>query len=432
VTSRRSFGFLDHFALWASLGASLYLMPFAALLMPALSIEQAVLATMVAGLIGGLLIASIAAVAANTGRSTAELLSEPFGDRGRWPVALLLMTRHLLFAIFALVVIADSAQLISERSLGVGLRGVWVVLFGAAGLALVLAGPERVSVGLRRAGLWLVLLVAVAVSVSAYAEFEIPSYLQRPAAGGWPSFWQATDIMLIFPLLWLPVVADFARFGSDSRSAARGSFAGVFVASVWFGVLGILYLPATSSGDIPGFLVGMQLSLGALGLLFLLQIDEVYANTYATVPAAEFLGAGARARFAPALTIAAAVPAATLLHVGDLEGYVLLAASVFIPAFAIVIARALWPATRPQAVPLLAWLAGFLLYQWITPAEIGWWRDGLNSAFELAGLPFPLSDSVTWLGAAVPAFLLAFGVDLLGMIAGRLWPARASASPVSN
>jgi NCS1 family nucleobase:cation symporter-1 len=428
VTSRRSFGFLDHFALWASLGASLYLMPFAALLVPALSIEQAVLATMVAGLIGGLLIASIAAIAANTGRSTVELLSEPFGHRGRWPVALLLMTRHLLFAIFALVVIADSAQLISERSLGVGLRGVWVVLFGAAGLALVLAGPERVSVGMRRAGLWLVLLVAVAVSASAYAEFEIPSYLQRPAAGGWPSFWQATDVMLIFPLLWLPVVADFARFGHDSRSAARGSFAGVFVASVWFGVLGIIYLPATSSGDIPGFLVGMQLSLGALGLLFLLQIDEVYANTYATVPAIEFLGAGARARFAPAFTIAAAVPAATLLRVGDLEGYVLLAASVFIPAFAIVIARALWPATRPLAVPLLAWLAGFLLYQWITPAEIGWWRDGWNSALELARIPFPLSDSVTWLGAAVPAFLLTFGIDLFVPAVARLLPAQRRAN----
>lgn len=421
MTSRRSFGFLDHFALWASLGASLYLMPFAALLMPALSIEQAVLATMVSGLIGGLLIASIAAIAANTGRSTAELLSEPFGQLGRWPVTLLLLARHLLFAIFALVLIADSAQLVSERSLGVGLRGVWVVLFGAAALALVQVGPERVSVGLRRVGLWLVLLVAVAVSVSAYAEFEIPSYLQRPAAGGWPSFWQATDIMLIFPLLWLPVVADFARFGSDSRSAARGSFAGVFVASVWFGVLGILYLPATSSGDIPGFVVGMQLSLGALGLLFLLQIDEVYANTYASVPAAEFLGAGARARFAPAAIVVAAIPAATLLHVADLEGYVLLAASVFIPAFAIVIARALWPATRPLAAPLLAWLAGFLLYQWITPAEIGWWHDGWDFGLGLARIPFPLSDSVTWLGAAVPAFLLAFGIDLFAPVVARLF-----------
>lgn len=432
MTNIRRFGFLDHFALWASLGASLYLMPFGALLVPPLSIEQAVLATMVAGLIGGLLIASVAAVAAASGRSTAELLADPFGDRGRRPVAVLLLVRHLLFAVFALVLVADSAELISERSLGAGLRPLWAAVFGAVGLALALAGPGRVSTGMRRAGLWLVLLVAVAVSASAYVEFEIPSYLRRPAAGGWPSFWQATDIMLIFPLLWLPVVADFARFGRDSRSAARGTFAGVFVASIWFGVLGILYLPATSSGDIPGFLVGMQLGLGALVLLFLLQVDEVYVSVYASMPAIESLGAGAFARFAPAALLVVAAPVAMLLNVADLEGYVLLVAAVFVPAFAIVVAQALWPATRPQAIPLLAWASGFLLYQWITPAEIGWWRDGLNSAFELAGLPFPLSDSVIWLGAAVTAFLLALGVDLLGALAWRLWPARAAASPVSS
>jgi hypothetical protein len=193
-------------------------------------------------------------------------------------------------------------------------------------------------------------------------------------------------------------------------------------------VLGILYLPATSSGDIPGFVVGMQLGLGALVLLFLLQIDEVYANTYATVPAIEFLGAGARARFAPAVIVAAAVPAATLLHVGDLEGYVLLAGSVFIPAFAIVIARALWPTARPLAVPLLACLGGFVLYQWITPADIGWWQDGWSSVCGLAGIPFPLSDSVTWLGAAVPAFLLAFGLDLLVPAVARLLPIQRRAN----
>jgi len=422
VNAGRSFGFLDHFALWASLGASLYLMPFGALLVPALSIEQAVLATVVAGLLGGLLIAAIAAIASNTGRSTAELLSEPFGDRGRWPIGLLLVARHVLFTLFALVLMADAAELISERSLGVGLRPVWVALFAAVGLGLATMGPDRVSVGLRRAGLWLVLLVALAISVSAYAEFEIPAYLKRPAAGGWPSFWQATDVMLVFPLLWLPVVADFARKGRESRSAARGSFAGVFVASMWFGTLGILYLPATDSGDISGFLVGMQLGLGALALLFVLQTDEIYANAYATVPAFEFLGAGTRARLAATALVVVVSPAALLIRLGDLEGYVLIAASVFVPAFAIVISRACWAIPRPISVPLLAWLAGFVLYQWISPGEIGWWQDALRPTFDAVGLSFPLSERVTWLGAAIPSFLLAFAVDLVTPAVSRLLP----------
>ena len=428
MSSERKFGFLDHFALWASLGASLYLMPFGALLVPALSIEQAILAAALAGVIGGLLIAAIAGIAASSGRSTVELLSAPFGEEGRWPVGVLLMARHLLFAVFALVLITDSAELISERSLGTGLRPLWVAVFGAAALGLALAGPGRVSTAMKRAGLWLVLLVAIAVTASAYAEFEIPSYLRRPSVGGWPSFWQATDIMLIFPLLWLPIVADFARFGGSSRSAAQGSFAGVFVASVWFGALGILYLPATESGDIPGFLVGMQLGLGALALLFLLQIDEVYVGAYASVPAAESLGAGARSRFAPAALLVAAAPVAMLANVSDLEGYLLLVAALFVPAFAIVLARALRPDRGSALVAAAAWCCGFVLYQWITPAEVGWWQDTISTPFDGLGLPFAVSNDVTWLGAAVPSFALAFCIDLVVPALARLFSARPRVS----
>jgi hypothetical protein len=234
--------------------------------------------------------------------------------------------------------------------------------------------------------------------------------------------------MMIFPLLWLPVVADFARFGRDQRAAGGGTFAGVFLASVWFGTLGILYLPATSSGDIPGFLVGMQLGLGALALLFVLQIDEVFVNAGAAGPAADALGA-AGARYAPAVLLVAALPAAALLNVAELEWYVLLAASAFVPAFAIVCGRALWPAARHWTVPAIAWAAGFVLYQWISPAEIGWWQDACSAPFEALGLAFPLSEEVTWLGAAVPAFLLALCLDTLVPAALRLFSGRLSARP---
>lgn len=412
---------IDHFALWASLGASLYLMPFGALLVPALSIEQAILAATVAALLGGLLIASIAAIAASSGRSTAELLGEPFGDLGRWPVAILLVGRHALFTLFALALIADSAELISERALDSGLRPLWVVLFAAVGLGLVMLGTGRAATIVRRAALALVLLVAVAISLSAYAEFEIPSYLRRPSVGGWPSFWQGVDLLLIFPLLWLPVVADFARFGSGN-SAARGSFAGVFIATVWFGILGILYLPATDRGDIPGFLVGMQLGLGAIALLVILQVDEVYANAFGAVPAFESLGVGAAAKPATAALMIVMIPAAVILSLGELEPYVLLVASVFVPAFAIVIGRAIWPAPRPAVVAVVAWLAGFALYQWISPAELGWWQDASSAPFEAVGAPFPLSDEVTWLGAAIPSFAVAFMLDMMVPAIGRVVP----------
>jgi purine-cytosine permease-like protein len=413
------FGFFDNFALWATLCATLYVMPFGALLVPALSIEQAIVAALIAGLLSGLLLAAIASLASRTGHSTAQLLAEPFGQRGRWPVALLLLARHVLFAAFALILIADASEVVGERALGVDLRPLWVLLFAAAGFALVVAGPRRVATILRRGGLWLVLLVAVGVAASAYMEFEIPSYLRRPAVGGWPSIWQAIDVMLIVPLLWLPVVADFGRLGRKPGTVANGTFAGVFLMVAWFGTLGIIYLPATESGDIPGFVVGMELSLGAIVLLFLLQADEVYASLYAAVPALESIGIRGDGRLVGVVPLLVAIPAALFLSIGDLEPYLLLASAVFIPAFGVVIAHALWPAQRSAAPAIVAVIAGFVAYQWISPANIAWWQDVIEEPFALIALPFPLGDEASWLGAAIPSFAIAFAIQLLGTLTER-------------
>jgi hypothetical protein len=154
----------------------------------------------------------------------------------------------------------------------------------------------------------------------------------------------------------------------------------------------------------------------------LLQVDEVYVSAYASIPAMESLGGGAFARFAPAALLVIAVPVAMLVNVSDLEGYLLLVAALFVPAFAVVLAHALRPERGPAFVPVLAWGCGFILYQWITPADVGWWHDALSAPFDALGLPFALSDDVTWLGAAIPAFLVAFCISLIPSVVRLLSP----------
>ena len=435
--SGHSFGFLEHFAFWATLSAGLYVMPFGSLLVPALSIEQAVLATAIAALIAGLLIAAIATAAARTGSTTLELIAAPFGQGATVPLALLLLVRNVAFAAFALSLMATSAELVSERALGEGLRPVWVVAFGLLAGGLIKLGPEFV-VGkiLKRAGVWIVLLLALGISASAYMEFEIPGYLKRPAVGGWPSFWQAVDIMLIVPLLWLPVVADFARRGRDTRSTGTGSFLGTFVMTVWFGTLGIIYLPATEAGDIAGFVVGMNMSMGALVLLFLLQADEIFASGHSAETALKALPGPRLASPIPATFVAlAAIVIALPEDLIRAEGTFLLLGSVFIPLFGIVIADQTMrrESGRFAAVPLLAWAIGFLAYHWISPPEAQWWRDATEWLFaDSLGLPYPLTEEVTWLGAAVPSFLVAFAVQLSGAAFLALVNPSSGVSPIKE
>jgi NCS1 family nucleobase:cation symporter-1 len=61
-----------------------------------------------------------------------------------------------------------------------------------------------------------------------------------------------------------------------------------------------------------------------------------------------------------------------------------------------------WPA-------VLAWLAGFLAYNWINPGTVGAWVSLNHALFAgLLRLPFPLSAREPWLGASLPAFAVAF------------------------
>lgn len=430
----RSFGFLDHAALWGSLGLTLTIMPFGSLLVPSLSLGQAFLAVATAALLGALLLAAAAAIGAHTGLSSAELFGSVLGIRGPRLIGALLTVRNVLWGAFALALIADSAGLVSDRTLGAEIRPLWVLLFGAAGLALAFAGPEFVvRKVMRRFWVWIALLLAVVIAFSAYSEFGVPPNLQRPAVGGWPSFWQAVDVMLIVPLLWLPLVADYSRHGRSVGTAFSGTAAGYFVGAAWFGAFGVLYLPAVETGDIAGFVVGMQVGLIALVLLLILQVDELFANTASASLSLRTALPASGARSGVLIAGAAAVALAMAIDVVSYEGALLLLGSLFIPLFGVLVADFLQSRGSAQlaAAPsaLAAWAVGFLLYQWISPADVGWWQDAMNWLFaDALQLTFPLTEEITWLGAAIPSFLAGFLLHTVGrVIVARLRPQSATA-----
>ncbi len=419
--SGRTFSLWDQAALWAAIGISLYAMPFGSLLVPALSLERAFLAVLVAALLGSLLVAAMAAIGAATGLTTAGLLESLLGPRAGKAATAILLARHIAVGALVLSVIASAAALVNDRALGVGLRPLWALLFGAIGIALALAGPEFfVRKLLRRGGVWLMLIVALVITLSAYLEFEVPSYLRRPAAGGWPEFWQAVDVMLVAPLLWLPLAADYGRHGRTVTATTGGAFLGFLATTAWLGYLGVVYLPATESGDIAGFVAGMNMSLAALLILMVLQSDESFANARS--------GGLALAALAPVGerrgTLIAGTGAAVLAAAFDflrLEGSVLVLASAFVPLSGVLVADQILARTsglRAGGVwAAAAWLLGFALYHWIAPPDAAWWQDATRWLFaDLLGLPYPLTEEHTWLGAAIPSFLLAFAVQTAGGI----------------
>jgi NCS1 family nucleobase:cation symporter-1 len=427
--SSRTLGLLDNAALWGSLGFSLLLMVTGAFLTPALGLGQAVLVILIGAVIGNLMLATAAVIGADSGLPMVALLRAPLGGRGSYAASLLTLARNVAWGTFALMVMGEAAVGLSRDLGGSQSRPLWIILFGVLGTAIALGGPQLMArQWSKKFAFWFMLLAGLMITYTALADNGIPDLMRRPGTGGWPSFWQGVDMVIALPIAWLPLVADYSRFSRCSRSAFLGTFGGFFLATVWFTMLGVLYVPTVSSSDVVGFILVIPVGALAFLILLVLESDETFASVYSASVSLQSLAPRLDQRRVivgiGALCTALALGVAFIHY----ENFLLLLGSVFVPLFGILAAdhfllrrRAnpagalyqneghFWYRGGMNVAALVVWLLGFLLYNWISPGSLSWWVNGMEGFFHgLLRLPFPLDEKVPWLSASIPAFLLSF------------------------
>jgi hypothetical protein len=225
------------------------------------------------------------------------------------------------------------------------------------------------------------------------------------------------------PLLWLPIVADYAFDARSHRDAGVGTFIGAGGMTAWYAIVGVLWVFTVSTRDVAGFMSALPIGAAAILIVVALQANAVAANLYAASMAGGRFG---YRWFRPAL-IGAAVAAGALVAATDalgVEDAALLLASVFLPLFAVVLARAMVP-RAPVVISWLAWGAGVLVFAWIHPGDVTAWRDAMHFIFAtLLRAPFPLDGELPRVPATAAAFVVAAG----GYLA-LAWPLQRQRRP---
>ena len=120
---------------------------------------------------------------------------------------------------------------------------------------------------------------------------------------------------------------------------------------------------------------------------------------------------------------AMATVGALVIDLRNYQPFLYLLGSFFVPLFGVLLAdwllagrhydrdrRVRAPEVRVEMI--VAWLAGFCLYQWLAPVGPGWWTD-------LVAHTHP--HALPWGGASLPSFAAAFA------LAAAAAPARAEA-----
>jgi NCS1 family nucleobase:cation symporter-1 len=423
----RTLSGLDFGLLWGNLGISLLVL-VAGTFLAGLGLKQGLAAVLVGAVLGCALLGLAGLIGAERRVPGMVVLRDPLGHGGSYVPTGLNVAQNVGWATFELIIIAAAANALADRVFGFEARWLWVLVFAALTTALALAGPiSFVRRYLRRFGVWAVVASTAYLTWWALDRADTGALWAAGGEGGL-SFWQGVDLTVAMAASWLPLAADYTRFGRSGRAAFWGTGLGYLVPLVWLYGLGLLLALSGGFGDTTGLLIavagGGAASAFALLALTVAETDEPFANVYSAAVSLQNLLPAAPQRILIVLCAGGATVGALSFDLLAYESFLFLLGSFFVPLFGVLAADFLLGRERGLTVRwsgVFAWLVGFSAYHWIQPTGPSWWTDVVGrvpGAGEFSG------------GASLPSFALAFALYAAVRYAqhapsGRRWAYRA-------
>ena len=396
-------------SLWFSLGVGLLVMQIGAYLMPGLSPQQAMLAIVAGSIVGAGLLAWVGKIGCDTGLSSAGLIHHVYGRHFAKLPVLLNIVQLLGWGAFELVVMRDSTVAIGRQA-GAMQAAYWpwvaTLLWGALLVALMTGSMVHLVRRLiSRIALPLVVLSLLWLTWQfvGMANAQGLAALWGRAGDGSMGVMPALDLVVAMPISWLPLVADYARYGKNSRTALAGTWLGFGIANIWCYALGVLVALVLPSQDLVAALLLAQGGLIALSLVLLDEVDNAYGDAYSGAVSAHSVQPQWSVRAWGIVIAIGCTLLALVLPMHSLEPFLLLLSSVFVPLFGVILGRlafgadttaALQRAGKAHAASIAIWLAGIAFYHLLPKLAptLGSALPTLVLSFALAWATRPTSD----------------------------------------
>lgn len=405
AASERVFTGFSHASLWFSLGVGLLVIQIGAYLVPAMGTQDALLAILLGSLFGSGLVAWVAKLGCDTGLSSAGLMHQVYGS-GFAKLPIVLNVIQLVgWTSFELVIMRDGTLAMGEQHLGwSGNYLVLATIFWGCILTLLMASS---MLGLVRHFVSKFGLPLVVISL-AWLTWQFLGVLQtQDVSAFWNrsgnnsmGFLSAIDLVIAMPVSWLPLVADYARHGKNSRTAMSATWLGYALANIWCYSLGVLVVSVSSPDiNLVSTLLLAQGGLLALGLILIDELDNAYGDVYsASLNSHSLLSHWSIKKWGLLIAVGCTL-LAIVLPMHSLEPFLLMLSSVFIPLYGVILGRAgkapLSNASRSiYLVPALIWLVGIAVFH-LSAQFTPQWGSALPS--------LAVSLSLGWLSRASKA-----------------------------
>lgn len=399
-TDQRVFSGLSHASLWFSLGVGLLVMQVGAYLVPGVGTQDAIWAIVIGSVLGSALLAWTASIGCKTGLSSAGLMHHTFGSSfARLPV-ILNIVQLIGWTSFELVVMRDGTGALGQKVWGVTLSPVLTTLLWGGLLTLLMTASMLTLVRqfVSRIGLPLVIASLLWLSWQFWHKLDaqgLDAFLNRQGDGSMGML-SAIDLVMAMPVSWLPLVADYARYGRSGKTTFGGTWLGYAIANIWCYGMGVLVVSASEPGtDLVTALLLAQGGLVALGLILLDELDNAYGDVHSAGVSTQSLLGGSLKPWAIGLAVLSTL-LAMVLPMHSLEPFLLTLSSVFVPLFGVILGRmacnactssSLSPSTKTIDFSAAAlWILGIACFH-----SVAKWAPQLGSALPTLALTFLLA-----------------------------------------
>jgi NCS1 family nucleobase:cation symporter-1 len=234
--SERNLSGVDFFLLWAGVAISLAEIWAGGFLVP-MGFWPALWAILIGHVIGNSFMALAGVIGSEQGVMAMVSVRPSFGTRGSALPAVLNVVQLVCWASIMLIIGGRAGAM-----LGGPLGGIWasphfwIVGIGLGTLLWALWTGRRIWKILQTAAVFGLLGVIVLLS---WQTYRAASGASLGAGDGSLPFMLGVDLVVAMPVSWMPLVADYSRFGKSTRSTYWSTWWGYFLVSSWMYLLGL-------------------------------------------------------------------------------------------------------------------------------------------------------------------------------------------------
>ncbi|WP_423821988.1 putative hydroxymethylpyrimidine transporter CytX [Salinisphaera sp. SPP-AMP-43] len=367
---------LPFFFLWFGAAVSLSEILAGTLLAP-LGLTQGLIAIVLGHVIGTTLLVLGGLIGTREGQSAMGTTEAAFGPLGRRLFAGLNVLQLIGWTAVMLATGADQAA-----GLASGPAAIWVVL-----LAGLVAGWAMFA----RAGIGHLNTVAVALLMGLlFAVFFRLFYAPEPASTGATTpmrFGTGLELVIVMPLSWLPLIADYNRHAHRPGVASVFTWAGYALGSAWMYAIGLWMAVHFGGLNLGALVAGAPAVAGALVVVVLSTVTTTFLDVYSAGVSARHMGLAGPIR---GLAVGVALLGTVLalwVPIGAYEGFLYAIGALFSPLYAVVLTR--YFVLRRSAVRS----------RFVAIPALAVWGIGVAAYYGFAAVGTPI-------GATLPAFML--------------------------